>query len=760
MSTSGNIIIICVALAACILGFSLRGVPATPEHTKIRNLRAFSKLYGYVKYFHPSDEASQVDWDMFAIYGAGKVKGAGDSKELEGVLKDLFMPIAPTILIYQAGHEPQTPMLDLPEDTAGLEVVAWQHKGVGLQRGSRLYQSCRLNRGNGGGGGDHGFGTVVQSVDAKAYRGKEIILKAFVRTNVSGTGNQGQLWLRIDRAGGQHGFFDNMDDRPIKSAEWKAYEIRGRVADDAESIVFGCFLAGHGQVWADEFQLLTSSDGQDWHPIEVRNPGFEDLKRRNKPSHWGFASPGYTHRADKENPYEGSRCLLIEDQVDARDTGLFEEHPQVGEAIQKPLDAGLFCHVPLALYSDENGTLGSTRRESLDGLLAELKNLADRQLTADDEDVRLGDVTLAWNVFNHFYPYFNVVNVDWDTELTDALHAALADRSERDFFNTLRRLVARLQDGHGQVKHKLQEGWAGFPFVAELIEDRVVVTYSTDTSNFQVGDVLVAIDGVDAKAAWLEEEQYASGSPQWRRCRVSRTFGYGAQGTTARVVVERDGETMEIEAARSHKDLRPEPTRPDIEEIVDGVFYVNLTRAEMTSIRERMDEIAGAKGVIFDLRGYPKGNHEVISHLLEHPDTSTTWMRIPKIIYPDYENVVGFEDYGWEVPLREPRIRGTVAFLTDGRAISYAESFLSFIEHYKLGEIVGRPTAGTNGNVNALVLPGGFKVFWTGMKVVKHDGSQHHLIGILPTVPVERTVAAVKEGRDEFLEKALALINQ
>ena len=46
------------------------------------------------------------------------------------------------------------------------------------------------------------------------------------------------------------------------------------------------------------------------------------------------------------------------------------------------------------------------------------------------------------------------------------------------------------------------------------------------------------------------------------------------------------------------------------------------------------------------------------------------------------------------------------------------------------------------------------------MKVVKHDGSQHHTIGILPTVPCRRTLAGVAAGRDELLEKALELINK
>lgn len=83
---------------------------------------------------------------------------------------------------------------------------------------------------------------------------------------------------------------------------------------------------------------------------------------------------------------------------------------------------------------------------------------------------------------------------------------------------------------------------------------------------------------------------------------------------------------------------------------------------------------------------------------------------------------------------------------------------MGIVEHYELAEIVGERSAGVNGNVSNITLPGGYSVSWTGMRVLKHDYSQHHLIGIKPTVPVERTIEGVRENRDEYLEKALKLI--
>jgi C-terminal processing protease CtpA/Prc len=83
---------------------------------------------------------------------------------------------------------------------------------------------------------------------------------------------------------------------------------------------------------------------------------------------------------------------------------------------------------------------------------------------------------------------------------------------------------------------------------------------------------------------------------------------------------------------------------------------------------------------------------------------------------------------------------------------------MGIVEAYRLGEIVGEATAGTNGNVNPFVLPGGYSVSWTGMQVLKHDGSRHHGVGIRPTIPVQRTRAGVAAGRDELLERAVEVV--
>ena len=63
------------------------------------NLTAFAKLYGYVRFFHPADQAAGTDWDTFAIEGARSVEDAAGDAELAARLGRLFQPIAQTVQV-------------------------------------------------------------------------------------------------------------------------------------------------------------------------------------------------------------------------------------------------------------------------------------------------------------------------------------------------------------------------------------------------------------------------------------------------------------------------------------------------------------------------------------------------------------------------------------------------------------------------------------------------------------------------------------
>jgi hypothetical protein len=195
-----------------------------------------------------------------------------------------------------------------------------------------------------------------------------------------------------------------------------------------------------------------------------------------------------------------------------------------------------------------------------------------------------------------------------------------------------------------------------------------------------------------------------------------------------------------------------------VSEIKPGIFYLDLDRIKDEDFAAVLPKLEHAQGIIFDLRGYPHVSPVIISHLIDKPAESARWL-VPIITEPDHKGPLTFNETGrWMLPPKAPRLKAKLAFITDGRAISYAESYLGIVEAYKLAAIVGEATAGTNGNVNPFVLLGGYTVAWTGLKVLKHDGSRHHGIGILPTVPVSRTIRGVAEERDIEVNRSVPLL--
>lgn len=725
-----------------------------PDFRDIENLRAFARLYGYVRFFHPSDAAAQADWERLAILGVGRARRAASAEELRAVLAGLFDPLC-------AGLELSTrpiPQRPAPPEPPGAAVVAWQHRGVALDGGAGLYMSARTNRKT---RVDRrqpgpGFGNAMQMLPAEPLRGKEIRLDAAVKAQVSGRGNQGQLWLRVDRPEQAVGFFDNMRERPITEDRWATYSITGKVDADAERVAFGCFLSGDGSLWVDDVRLAVRAPGGEWQPVEVPNGSFEQGAAA-APEGWLTPTRGYTFRVVEGQASAGSRALSIsrEASYDLVEGPLFAERPRLGEATTVELGAGLWCRVPLALTDEAAAGTLAPRNARLAALQGDLAGVKVASMTADDEDLRLADVVIVWSVLQHFYPYFDVARADWSGELGRALRRAKVDRTGDDFVETLDRMVAALKDGHAGVSWRSGPPNAWLPAALDEVEGQVVVTATGPSSGLRRGDVVKSVDGVPVGQVLARLEPTVSGSPQWRRRRVLEKLSLGPAGSRVDLNVEREGESFSVELAHDARMPVREASGDPIRQIEEGVLYVDLRTASEPDIDAAMERLVAARAVVFDLRGYPNGNHLVLCHIARTTMQSPLW-NVPLVTLPDRQRLESWDTAGrWELPAREPTITGRVYFLADARAISYAESVLGIVEAYKLGEIVGRQTAGANGNVNALDLPGGFRLTWTGMKVLKHDGSQHHLLGIAPTIPVVRTLRAIREGRDEDVEAAL-----
>lgn len=551
----------------------------------LENLVAFARLFGYLRHFHPTDEALATDWKRLAMKGVEHVEEAADAPALSMALNELFIAVAPSLRI-----SPERRFEPLPIPPGSTHWVAWRHLGYGQ---------------------DQPAGQAYSAYSSSVVR---------------------------------------------------------------ESI------------------------------------GKVDAEREG-------TAPGTTVEAD--------------------------------------LGEGAWASVPIGTFADANATLPHAS-----GAVPALQRPDGWEPSGDDRTTRLANVVLAWNILQHFYPYFDVVQTDWQAALREALRHAATDPDAKAFQITLEKMGAALYDGHTRVSGPLNRSYRP-PLGWVWVGDDLVITQAPDDSvspGIERGDVVLSLDGRKISEIYADvSSRISAATEQWKRSRALDEIGASENPGTIEMVVRHADDTTEsvrltLKASRTLAAKEPRPANG--EQLAPGVFYFDLTAAETASLEPFMETFATAKGVVFDLRGYPgSAGANLLPHLADKQMRSAHW-NVPIIRMPDGQGV-SYHTSNWEMTPQKPLFTGKVVFLTDGRAISYAESCLGIIEAYNLGEIVGGPTAGTNGNVISLSLPGGYRIPFTGMQVIKHDGSRHHGVGILPTVPCSRTLQGIREGRDELLERAI-----
>jgi len=117
------------------------------------------------------------------------------------------------------------------------------------------------------------------------------------------------------------------------------------------------------------------------------------------------------------------------------------------------------------------------------------------------------------------------------------------------------------------------------------------------------------------------------------------------------------------------------------------------------------------------------------------------------------------DTFQYAYPAGKSVYRGTVAVLIDAGAFSQSEHTALFLEAATKVVFVGTPTAGTDGEVTGIVLPGGVRAHFAAMSIRHADGRPLQRVGILPDVWVEPTLTGIQQGRDEVLDRAVSMLS-
>lgn len=394
---------------------------------------------------------------------------------------------------------------------------------------------------------------------------------------------------------------------------------------------------------------------------------------------------------------------------------------------------------------------------------------------------KVAGLSKLWEEAKYNFAYFDhLPDFDWDKLYLDYLPKVQATPSTLAYFRLLQTFYTQLHDGHTGVwanDGPLADSVYGRPPLrAHLVEGRVLLRDVRSDSLRRTGIVpgleIVQLEGQPVIAyADRYVRPYQSGSTTQNVDVQTYTYGLlrGPETRPVRLTF-RDAWGHEFTRVLPRRGYgKPAPTVPVRLRFLPGnVAYLQVnefaTDAGFKRFVAAFDSIQTTSALIIDLRqngGGSSGNgYDILSYLTDKAYRPGSYQsRIYSAVGRARGEGVRFEDL-YQTSTRSPAGAGKlytkpVAVLISGETFSAAEDFCSAYVGLKRGILVGEPTGGSTGQPLAFALPGGIMARVCTKRDAYPDGTEWNGIGILPTVPVRPTVAALQAGRDPVLEAAL-----
>jgi C-terminal processing protease CtpA/Prc len=341
--------------------------------------------------------------------------------------------------------------------------------------------------------------------------------------------------------------------------------------------------------------------------------------------------------------------------------------------------------------------------------------------------------------------------------------------TELSYKLTVLGLIGEIHDTHANIwqQDKTLNQFFGnntAPLEIRFIENKAVVfkTFKQLNSNSQIksGDIVTQINGIETDKIVSEKIKSCPASNYPTKLRdVSKRI--------LRTNDETISLTLENQAGSFSETIHTVPVTdinfykndvPSHSETIKDIGYIYPATLKKGEIDEIMKSYLDKKGIIIDLRCYPS-DFIVFSlgkYLMPEPT------EFVKFTTTSASNP-GLFTFGETLKVGEKNrqyFKGKVILLVDERTQSNAEYTTMALRVAPKATVIGSTTAGADGNVSTIVIPGNIRTMISGIGVYYPDGRETQRVGIVPDLEIKPTVEGIRVGKDEVLEKAIELINK
>ncbi len=366
-----------------------------------------------------------------------------------------------------------------------------------------------------------------------------------------------------------------------------------------------------------------------------------------------------------------------------------------------------------------------------------------------------------------FFPYWDVVPSDPNAHLDAALALELGEGENFVVyqFRSVRYFSHAFHDSHGFTYFAADPPSPTapvgvVPFLLDTTPTGEPVVRLSNHPDFHPGDVITASRGVSAEDLMARQLALISSSASSAERNALGVF-YSVQGTRDYELRAPDGSTRTVnvpvaDLEGTERPVLPSRTFGTLEDLGHPeIFYINMDAGVVSGNWEALRAgIDAAESILLDSRSYPGPEcWQVVRRLLNEGSPGvqmrqyyrtvlrTTMVRVPQQWGAD---PAGFD--------------GDVVVMVAPTTQSQAEHLVLTLQAANRVTVVGRPTAGANGTITSIALPGSYAQTFTGMIVLQSDESTFHGLGVQVDEPVDIEPSLLAEGRDPEMVRALAIL--
>ena len=656
------------------------------------------------------------------------------------------------------------------------------------------------------------FSTVTSSIPID-FTGERIELRGFLRT--SGVSGFAGLWMREDGDAGSVQF-DNMQRQQLDGThDWQQLTIILPLNPDANHLFFGALLSGSGIAWVDGLQLLV--DGEPVAKAPQRTPDkvetdhafdqgsgirlstltplqIENLAVLGRV--WGFLKyhdPVIT-AGKRRWDYDLFRVIpsvLAASSRTASNEVLAKWIDSLG-----PIDlctdcvsldpAGLKLKPDIAWINNAEylGVTLSRRLQSIYrnrvrnqqyyvSLAPNVENPVFHHesgyapLGFPDAGYQLLALYRLWSIVEYWAPDRDVVGENWQDVLSEFIPRVMLAKDKDSYSREMMALIAEIHDTHANLWSSLNlrppVGACRLPVNVRFIERSAVVTgYTSDgpgkASGLERGDQITTIDGIrvdNLVANWAP--LYADSNETARMRDMAANLTNGNCGPV-HLEVRRNGATDLVTATRLDVSAAGSPSRihdlagPTFRMLSKDIAYLKLSSVKVEDVPRYIEQARSARGLIVDIRNYPSEFVVfALGSLLVRQPTPFAEFSTGDLSNPGAFRINHVET----LTPAEPHYDGKVVILEDEVSMSQAEYTAVALQAAPHSVVIGSTTAGADGNVSAIPLPGGLHTMISGLGVFYPNGAPTQRVGIHVDIEARPTIAGIRAGRDEVLEAAI-----